>query len=146
MAVFNEVVRINDTSALLIPVGTSIQQPSGKAGLIRFNSDTGSYEGYATGSWKAIGGQYTTTVALSGATVVFTPAVGTTSYELFGTISNGPNKQTLKIMAGVDNSVWDYTIYSVNNLNLSYAASIDSVTGVFSINMSGSISFKSTEI
>lgn len=44
------------TKAVLIPIGTTAQRPTGTNGLLRFNSDTGKFEGYAGGLWKDVGG------------------------------------------------------------------------------------------
>ena len=43
------------TSALKVPAGTQAQRPTGVAGHIRYNSDTGGFEGF-TSAWGALGG------------------------------------------------------------------------------------------
>ena len=54
------VAKISSTSALTIPSGTTAERPSSLAenGSIRYNSDTGQYEGYSatTSSWSSLGG------------------------------------------------------------------------------------------
>lgn len=55
------VAKINSSTALTIPSGTTAQRPGGSIvsnGSIRFNTDTGQYEGYsgATSSWSSLGG------------------------------------------------------------------------------------------
>ena len=45
----------NSTGAAVLPKGTTGQQPTGVAGMIRYNSSTGSFEGY-TSTWGSIGG------------------------------------------------------------------------------------------
>lgn len=55
------VARVNSTTALTIPAGTTAQRPTGSVvsnGAIRFNTETGQYEGYsgATSSWSSLGG------------------------------------------------------------------------------------------
>ena len=55
------VAKINTTSAITIPSGTTAQRPAAgivESGSIRFNTDTGQYEGYsgATTSWSSLGG------------------------------------------------------------------------------------------
>jgi hypothetical protein len=47
---------ISATDAILLPVGTTGQQPSGAAGMLRFNSSTTSFEGYNGTAWGSIGG------------------------------------------------------------------------------------------
>jgi hypothetical protein len=46
---------ISATDAILLPNGTTGQRPTGAAGYIRYNSTTGSFEGYTT-AWGSIGG------------------------------------------------------------------------------------------
>lgn len=47
---------ISATDAILLPVGTTGQQPTGAAGMLRFNSTTTSFEGYNGTAWGSIGG------------------------------------------------------------------------------------------
>jgi hypothetical protein len=51
-------VTFNATGAVTLPKGTTAQEPGlPTAGMIRYNSDTDSFEGYTTGKgWGAIGG------------------------------------------------------------------------------------------
>lgn len=46
---------VTSNDAILVPVGTTAQRPTGSAGQIRYNSTLGKFEGY-TSSWGAIGG------------------------------------------------------------------------------------------
>lgn len=49
-------VTIDDTGAITIPRGTEEQRPaSPKDGMLRYNSDLNSFEGYKNGSWGSIG-------------------------------------------------------------------------------------------
>jgi hypothetical protein len=55
------VTKINATSAITIPSGTTAQRPAAgvvESGSIRFNTDTNQYEGYSgtTSSWSSLGG------------------------------------------------------------------------------------------
>ena len=47
---------ISSTDAILIPVGTTAQQPTGASGMLRFNTSTTSFEGYNGTAWGSIGG------------------------------------------------------------------------------------------
>ena len=50
-------VTFSSTGAVILPVGNTAQEPSpASAGMIRFNSDNGSFEGYNGLTWGAIGG------------------------------------------------------------------------------------------
>lgn len=44
------------TGALTLPAGTTAQQPTAVNGMVRYNTDNSAFEGYASGSWSAIGG------------------------------------------------------------------------------------------
>lgn len=44
------------TGALLLPSGTEAERPTPSTGMVRHNSDTDSFEGYAAGTWASIGG------------------------------------------------------------------------------------------
>ena len=53
--------KIDSSTALIIPSGTTLQrpqQPNAENGAIRFNTETGQYEGYnaSTTSWSSLGG------------------------------------------------------------------------------------------
>jgi len=49
-------VIINNNGSLLIPVGNTGQRPAGANGMIRYNTITNRYEGYANGYWTNLGG------------------------------------------------------------------------------------------
>lgn len=49
-------VTLNSSGAVTLPVGTTGQQPTPAVGMIRFNSDTGQFEGYNGLIWTGIGG------------------------------------------------------------------------------------------
>ena len=51
---------LNGTDAILVPVGTTAQRPTGAAGQLRYNSTTAELEGYTT-EWGSIGGSAATT-------------------------------------------------------------------------------------
>ena len=42
------------SGGVLIPIGTTAQRPGSGNGTLRYNSDTGTFEGYANGIWGAI--------------------------------------------------------------------------------------------
>jgi hypothetical protein len=58
-AIINDVTAYIDlagTTALKLPAGTTAQQPTGVSGMLRFNSETLSFEGFNGTAWGAIGG------------------------------------------------------------------------------------------
>jgi len=46
----------NSTDAILLPKGTTAQQPTGVAGYLRFNTTTTQFEGYNGTAWSSVGG------------------------------------------------------------------------------------------
>lgn len=44
------------TDAMLLPKGTTAQQPTGVAGYLRFNTTTSQFEGYNGTTWSSVGG------------------------------------------------------------------------------------------
>jgi len=53
----NTAVDISSTSALGLPVGTSVERPADeKTGHIRYNTTNGQFEGYGQGVWQGLGG------------------------------------------------------------------------------------------
>ena len=49
-------LHVNSTDAVEMPTGTEAQRPSAVTGMFRFNTDSGSFEGYNGTSWGAVGG------------------------------------------------------------------------------------------
>jgi len=49
-------LKLLSTKGLLLPSGTVAQRPTGVAGIVRFNSDTSSFEGYSGTLWGSLGG------------------------------------------------------------------------------------------
>lgn len=62
----------NNTNAIILPIGTTGQEPTGVAGMIRYNSTVPRFEGYISGAWSALGGSSVSVTALTpGATVAW---------------------------------------------------------------------------
>ena len=47
---------ISATDAILVPVGTTGERPTGATGYLRYNTTLASFEGYSGGAWGSIGG------------------------------------------------------------------------------------------
>ena len=67
------------TDALLLPKGTTGQQPTGVAGYLRFNTTTTQFEGYNGTTWSSVGG-----AAISNDTTT-----STNVYPLFANATSG---------------------------------------------------------
>jgi len=67
------------TDAVLIPVGTTGQRPTGAAGYLRFNSSTTQFEGYNGTAWSSVGG----------AAITNDTTTATNVYPLFANATTG---------------------------------------------------------
>lgn len=101
----------SSTGAITLPVGTTGQQPTASAGMLRFNSTTTQFEGYNGSSWSSVGGaaisnDTTTatavyplfasstsgtalTVYTSNAKLLYTPSTGTLASTVFSGAGTG---------------------------------------------------------
>ena len=73
------IVSFPTTSAITLPNGTTGQQPTGVAGMLRFNSTTTQFEGYNGTTWSSVGG-----AAISNDT-----ATASNLYPLFANATSG---------------------------------------------------------
>ena len=69
----------NSTGAITLPNGTTGQQPTGVAGMLRFNSTTTQFEGYNGSAWASVGG----------AAIVNDTTTATALYPLFANATSG---------------------------------------------------------
>lgn len=67
------------TDAMLLPVGTTGQRPTGATGYLRFNTTTAAFEGYNGSSWTSVGG----------ANVSNDTSTATALYPLFANVTSG---------------------------------------------------------
>jgi hypothetical protein len=67
------------TDAMLLPVGTTGQRPTGATGYLRFNTTTAAFEGFNGTSWTSVGG-----ANVSNDTTTATPL-----YPLFANVTSG---------------------------------------------------------
>lgn len=81
------------TGAITLPKGTNAQQPAGADGQFRFNTDTQTFDGYASGAWKQfslVGG----VTSISGGTTGLTPSSPTGGAVTLGGTLNVANGGT----------------------------------------------------
>tara|TARA_R110000868_G_scaffold191767_1_gene436001 strand:- start:1540 stop:6504 length:4965 start_codon:yes stop_codon:yes gene_type:complete len=52
----NDIVDIDSTGALIVPVGTTINRPSAVQGMLRYNTTDSTFEGYDGTAWAGLGG------------------------------------------------------------------------------------------
>ena len=119
------VAKVDTTTALIIPAGTSAERPTSgvvENGAIRFNTDSGQYEGYnaSTTSWSSLGGVRD----LDGNTYIAAEAsVGANDNTLYffndgnNTVSVTPNYLqfvNVKKVRSVNTTAPTYTDYTTN--------------------------------
>jgi hypothetical protein len=101
---------VSATDAILAPVGTTAQRPTGATGYIRYNSTLAQFEGYGASAWGAIGGGATG----GGGEQVFWE--NETSIDSSYTITAGKNAGTfgpITIAAGVTVTVPSGSVWSI---------------------------------
>lgn len=101
---------VNSTDAVGLPVGTTLQRPTGATGYIRFNEDITKFEGYNGTEWAQVGGGATG----GGGDSIFweNGQTVTTNY----TITTGMNAGTfgpIQINAGVTVTVPDGSVWTI---------------------------------
>ncbi len=55
-------ITFSDTSALKLPSGNNSERPTGVNGMIRYNSQTSSFEGYSASTWGSLGSTFNPTI------------------------------------------------------------------------------------
>ena len=94
------------TGAITVPVGTTVQEPTGVTGMLRFNSTTTSFEGYNGTAWGSLGSGGGSSVPTGGGTdAVFynNNNVVTTNYTIPASTVTGTGSisaTTLTLTAG----------------------------------------------
>ena len=92
------------TAGMVVPIGTSAQEPVGTPGQFRFNTTTQTFDGYAAGSWRqfSLAGGVTT---FSAGSTGFTPVSPTSGAITLGGILNPASGGT-----GVNNGSYSITL------------------------------------
>lgn len=99
------------TGALTLPAGTEAERPTPVEGMVRLNTDTDSFEGYANGVWSGIGGGGTTdritqashgfvvgdVLYLNGATYTKAIATAANTAEVVGMVSRVIDASTFEL-------------------------------------------------
>lgn len=99
------------TGALTLPAGTEAERPTPVEGMVRLNTDTDSFEGYANGVWSGIGGGGTTdritqashgfvvgdVLYLNGATYTKAIATAANTAEVVGMVSREIDANTFEL-------------------------------------------------
>jgi hypothetical protein len=83
---------INATNSILIPVGNTVQRPTGVTGMLRFNTTTDKLEIYDSNSWEEVGATLFTVIvddqfAGDNSTIVFTLSESATTDSVIVSIN-----------------------------------------------------------
>ena len=117
------------TDALLLPQGNTAARPTAATGIIRFNTETGNYEGSTDGSTYV-------TFAIAGAAPTFTKetATGDGSTTTFtGFFSSAPESAN-NVFVYIDNVYQEPTEnYSVSGTNITFTSAPHSGARIFAI-------------
>jgi hypothetical protein len=106
----------SNTDAILVPVGTTAQRPTGAAGQFRYNSTTSQFEGY-TSSWGAIaGGGGSGGSSSTFAKNTFTGDGSTTAFTLNTSMTNEDG-----LIVFIDGVYQADNVYSVSGTTLTFA-------------------------
>lgn len=87
-------VTFNSSGAITVPVGTTAQEPTPATGMLRFNTDSGQFEGYDGAQWGGIGG------AAAGGAISLNNQTASSSYNITST-ENGFSVGPITTAAGV---------------------------------------------
>jgi hypothetical protein len=120
---------INSTDAILLPKGTTAQQPTGVAGYLRFNTTRNEFEGYNGTAWASVGGSALSndTSTTSSLYPVFAGATSGTALNLYtsnakllykpstGDLSSTAMVSNNGVMINADSVSSNYTIQTGTN-------------------------------
>ena len=117
------------TDAILLPTGNTAARPTAAAGVLRFNSQTGTYEGSQDGStWVSL--------ATAGDTPTFTKetATGDGSTTVFSGFFSSAPENANNVFVYIDNVYQEPTEnYSVSSTNLTFTSAPHSAARIFAI-------------
>jgi filamentous hemagglutinin len=144
----NSIVSFNATNSIVLPVGNTVQRPTGVTGQFRFNTTLNSLEVYNNSEWISIGSNELTLItdqqfAGDGSTVVFTLSANTTTAGAIVSINGVTQIPTTSY--AVSNNVLTFTEApeigdQIDVRTLSTTTSVNEIT-----NVSGNASISVTD-
>ena len=144
-------VDVLGTTALKVPVGTIAQRPTAATGQIRFNSETGGFEGYTGNTWGSLGGivdsAHGSNTFLIAGKVADASVFGSTAAAFNGSNQIGTD-DTLSFFAGsVDgsnNAERGARKMIISKDNITMFSKADSTSVIFDVNNSGNTTVAGT--
>ena len=128
-------LHVNSTDAVEMPVGTDAERPTPVTGMLRFNTDSASFEGYDGSAWGAIGGGGGITYTRVTANYTLSASEG-----VIADTSGGAFTVTLPASpsAGDEVLIADGARWGVNNLTVARNGStIEGLASDFTLDVSG---------
>jgi len=117
------------TNAWRFPVGNTSQRPTGATGVIRFNSETGAYEGCTDGSTYVS----LATSSSTAPTISKVSATGDGSTTTFALFSTAP-AAVANVLVFIDNVYQEPTEnYTVSSTNITFTSAPHSAARIFAI-------------
>jgi hypothetical protein len=111
------------TASIKIPAGTTGERPSGTNGDLRYNSTTGTFEGYANGVWGAIVSGSGVTSVGTGTGLLGGPITSTGTISIDTTVVatlTGAQTLTSKTISGSNNTLTNIGNASLTNSSVTY--------------------------
>jgi len=111
----NAVFHINDTGAMIIPVGTTANRPTGVTGMFRYNSTVGGIEYYDADSWESISTAFTVATSQT-----FNGDNSTTDFTL-SALSGADSYSVAGVFVTLNGVVQEpTTVYGISGTTLSF--------------------------
>ena len=113
----NAVFHINDTGAMILPVGTTANRPTGVTGMFRYNSTVGGIEYYDADSWESISTAFTVATSQT-----FSGDNSTTDFTL-SSLSGADSYTVAGVFVTLNGVVQEpTTVYGITGTTLSFTS------------------------
>jgi hypothetical protein len=111
------------SGSVTLPIGTTVQRPSGSNGMLRYNTDLGLFEGYINGSWQVLAAGSGVTSVGTGTGLLGGPITSTGTISIDNTVvATLSDTQTLtnKTINGPDNTLTNIANASLTNSSVTF--------------------------
>jgi hypothetical protein len=111
------------SGSVTLPIGTTVERPSGSNGMLRYNTDLGLFEGYINGSWQVLAAGSGVTSVGTGTGLLGGPITSTGTISIDNTVvATLSDTQTLtnKTINGPDNTLTNIANASLVNSSVTF--------------------------
>ena len=113
----NALLHVNGTGAMIVPVGTTAQRPTGVTGMLRYNSTVGGIEYYDADSWESISTAFTVATSQT-----FSGDNSTTDFTL-SSLSGADSYTVAGVFVTLNGVVQEpTTVYGITGTTLSFTS------------------------